>query len=174
MKAIAEAEAFARKHVKPGDLEGRGYADLYANASAVEVLFRACRQADDLKKNFFPTPHKLRELSVDEVAVLLQEYFITQAELGPIIGTMSEDDITMWIARLQEGAAGIPFAHLSLDAQIDLVNSLVRRIVTYSTVITSSGLQLPSGGESSATETITLLDDPADAEGASPKDPDEE
>lgn len=172
MGAAAEAESYARKRLKeiPKDGEARqGYEDLYRNAAAVEVLWRACRRLDDLTKPFFPTPHQLRTLTVDEIGVLLQDYFVTQSTLGPIIGKMSEDDVTMWIARLKEGAAEIPFARLSLDGQIDLLNSLVRRIVSYSTDTFSSGSQAPNGGESTPIDPSPTDDDIND--NASPVDP---
>lgn len=175
MRAAAEAEAYARKRLKeiPKDGEARqGYEDLYRNAAAVEVLWRACRRLDDLKKPFFPTPHQLRSLTVDEIGVLLQDYFVTQSELGPIIAKMSEDDVSMWIARLKEGAAEIPFARLSLDGQIDLVNSLVRRIVSLEMGTISSGSHALNGGESSSNDSAQPLPDDDDA-GASPVDPDE-
>lgn len=177
MRAAAEAEAYARKRLKeiPKDGEARqGYEDLYRNAAAVEVLFRACRRIDDLKKPFFPTPHQLRSLTVDEIGVLLQEYFITQSELGPIIAKMSEDDVSMWISRLKEGAAEIPFARLSWDGQIDLVNSLVRRIVSLQTDITSSGLPALNGSESATSDVAQTPPDEDDDGGASPVDPDEQ
>lgn len=156
MLAAAEAEAYTRAKLKeaiPGTNDARrGYDDIYNNAAAVEVLFRALRKKDDLSKSAFATPKELRALSVDEIGVLFQEYLITQHQLGPIVTKMTEADLDMWLARLKEGADAIPFARLSLETLIDLIGSLASRVLKSSTANSSSGSPVDDGSPSATQE----------------------
>ena len=149
MAAAAEAEAYTRKVLKgaiPGTNDARrGYDDLYNNAAAIEILFRALRKKDDIKQPAFATPKELRALSVDEVGVLFQEYLVTQHQLGPIVTKMTEEDLDMWLARIKEGADAFPFARLSLETWVDLTLSLASRALNSSTVNSSSGSDAASG-----------------------------
>lgn len=149
MAAAAEAEAYTRTKLKgsiPGTNDARrGYDDLYNNAAAVEILFRALRKKDDITSPAFASPKELRALSVDEIGALFQEYLITQHQLGPIVTKMTEADLDMWLARLKEGADAIPFARLSLETWIDLTLSLASRALNSSTGNSSSGLPADNG-----------------------------
>ena len=143
-----EAERFARKHIKDmpkSDEPRRGYDDVYNNQAACELLFRACRRIDDLAMPFFPSPSEIRQkLTPDEVGVLFRSYLIVQTEVGPILASMSEDEVTAIIKRLQEGGSAFPLAFLSPDSQIALVLSMAKRLLPSAMVNTSLGSQLES------------------------------
>ena len=133
MLCAAAAERFTRKLLKDdapknGDL-ARGYNDIYSNAAAVEILFRACRTKDDLIKPLFPSPDVLRQnLTNDELGVLMSIYYTVQTELGPIVAYLSEEEIEAWIARLVEGGSSYPLDSLSSEAQKQLLMRLASRL----------------------------------------------
>ena len=132
MMCSAAAEAFARKHIKElpkSDDMARGYGDIYSNAAAVEVLWRACRQVDDVNQALFPTSKMIRDhLSADEVGVLFSSYLAVKAELGPIIGEMSEDEVEGWIKRLVEGGSSYPLGSLSWEMRDQLQMRTAQRL----------------------------------------------
>ena len=157
-----EAERFTRKHIKDlpkSDEPRRGYDDTYNNQAACELLFRACRRLEDMALPFFPSPSAIRQnLTPDEVGVLLRSYFIVQAEIGPIISGMSEDEITAYIKRLQEGGSAFPLSLLSPDSLIALVLSMAKRLSLSATASTSLG-SLPDSPTSSSELSETTADD---------------
>jgi len=155
MMCSTAAEAFARKHIKEipkSDDIARGYNDLYSNAAAVEVLYRACRQVEDVEKPMFPTAKMIRDhLSADEVGVLFSSYLAVKAELGPIIGEMTEDEVDGWIKRLVEGGSSYPLGSLSWEMRDQLQMLTAQRLYPSLTVTSSPGSP-PAEGESSAPE----------------------
>ena len=144
--ASIESERFTRKHLKemPKSSEPhRGYDDTYNNQAACELLFRACRRADDVTKPFFPSPAAIRQnLTPDEVGVLVRSYYIVQDEVGPIIASMSEEEVTAWIKRLGDGGSAVPLAFISPEQQSRLALSMALRLYTSATGISSPGLPL--------------------------------
>lgn len=157
-----EAERFTRKHIKDmpkSDEPRRGYDDTYNNQAACELLFRACRRIDDLALPFFPSPSAIRQnLTPDEVGTLFRSYLMVQTEIGPIIGHMSEDEITAYIKRLQEGGSVFPLALLSPDSLIALVLSMAKRLLPSATASISPGSPLDSSTSPSEISEITQDD----------------
>ncbi len=143
MVCSAAAEKFARQIMKEApksDEARRGYDDLYNNAAAVEILFRACKCKDDVKKPFFPSPSEIRRvLSVDEVGALMMHYLTVQSEIGPIVARMTSEEVEAWISRLGEGGSAIPLDLLSWDALKTLAFSLACRLHNSSTDTSSPG-----------------------------------
>ena len=144
MEAAASAESTTRKYLKDGapkkDEARRGYDDIYSNAAAVEVLYRSCKRHDDIARNLFPTPHDIRaSLSMDEVGVLTSMYLQAQAELGPIVAKLSDEEVDAWVSRLVEGGSALPLGLLTSDALSTLAFGLACRVHTYSTAISSLG-----------------------------------
>lgn len=155
MMCSAAAESFARKHIKElpkSDDMARGYGDIYSNAAAVEVLWRACRQVEDVNQALFPTAKMIRDhLSADEVGVLFSSYLAVKAELGPVIGEMSEDEVEGWIRRLVEGGSSYPLGSLSWEMRDQLQMLTAQRLYPYLTATSSPGSP-PAEGDSSEPE----------------------
>ncbi len=116
----AEAERFTKKAIKDlpkGDEAQLGYQNVYNNSAAVEVLFHSCRRRDDAKEPFFPSRDAIRKsLTPDEVGVLMMHYYTVQAELGPIVASMTDEQVDDIVARLGEGGSRFPLDLLSWDA----------------------------------------------------------
>lgn len=142
MASIFEAERLTKHYLKDGKKDDLGYEDLYQDAVCVEVLTRACRNVDDPKRPAFPSSKQLRqELTTDELATLFQHYLTVQLELGPIVASMSEAEMTAWVERLQEGGSAFPFDLLSSELQRILLLFMARRLSISSTVTSSAGSQ---------------------------------
>lgn len=144
--AGAEAEKRTRKLLKDGlpkqDEAQLGYQDVYNNLVACEVLFRACRHIDDetLKRSAFRTPHEVgNAFSNDEIGVLYHHYLTVKHELGPIVATMTEEEIEAWIRVLGEGASAIPLDALSWGALTTLVRTMASRLLSSRTGSSSPG-----------------------------------
>jgi|SRR5215210_7474121 len=143
MTCAAAAEAFTRKIIKEAprqDEAKRGYDDVYNNAAAVEVLFRACRRTEDVTRPFFPAPAEIRKhLTADEVGVLMTNYFTVQTELGPIVAHLSSEEVDAWITRLVEGGSAYPLDLLSSDVLRTLVVGMASQLRAYATATSSPG-----------------------------------
>lgn len=129
----AAAERFTRnlfKNEMPKDGEqATAYNDIYRNAASVEVLFRACRDVNDLTRPAFPSPSLMRKhFSTDEIGVLMNHYLTTQAEVGPIISKMTESEMDQWIKKLEDGANHYFLDLLSSEALKDLLRHSVYRL----------------------------------------------
>jgi hypothetical protein len=118
MSSTKAAETLVKEHLKDGKKDELGYERLFTDAVCVEVLFRACRDVDDIKRTVFPSPKHMRNtLTTEECAMLFQHYLTVQLELGPIVVNMSDDEVEAWISRLAEGGSAFPFDLLSSDLQ---------------------------------------------------------
>lgn len=142
--AAAEAERQARKLLRD-DLPKReeahqGYDDVFQNCAAVQILFRACRDADDPKRPAFNTPHEIAAgLTNDEIGVLQHHYLTVQSELGPIVATMTGDELEAWIVALGEGGTAIPLGSLSWGMLTTLVLTMASRLRSLQTASSSAG-----------------------------------
>ncbi len=108
MIVSAAAEKMARQMLKDNvpnkEDQAKGYDQIFNNVSAIETLYRVCRDPEDLEKKVFPSPKAISDvLTTDEIAILLNHYFTVQVELGPIVGSMTDDEIEAWIQKLAEG-----------------------------------------------------------------------
>lgn len=161
MACRRSAERLAQEHVKDGKKGSLGYEELYSDAMFVEVLFRACRVEGDLSRPVFPTPKHIRQtLSTDEIAVLFRNYMTVQLELGPIVATMTEEQMNAWIERLAEGGSAFPFDSWDSDVQRVLLLFMARLVVSLRTGTNSVGEQLvDSSSESTSDETGLTIDD---------------
>jgi hypothetical protein len=69
-----------------------------------ELLFRACRNVDDVSKPFFPSLDEIDSLIYpDESAYLVREFGKFQADFGPI--GLTNDEMDMWIHKLIIGGS---------------------------------------------------------------------
>lgn len=141
--------------------------DVYRNAAADELLYRACRQLPpNLKTPFFPTPALLRQyLTVDEIAVLCQLYYGVQDDLGPLVTTMTDAEREALLAQLEKDGARFPLGSLSREQVNELLIFSVCRRSTSSTGTSSSGKphDEPTSEPSNASD--------SDGAGGSPSDP---
>lgn len=147
MAACIAAERFARdllkEYAKKGE-EGLGYDNVYNNAAAVEVLYRATLSASSFdegeKRPFFPSPKDMREkLSPDEIGILMAAYLRFQSESGPIVSQMTEEEMEAWVKRLAEGGSAFPLYRCSSDAVTELVMRMASRLYSYWTATSSPG-----------------------------------
>jgi len=146
MAASASAERFTRQLLKESpkqDDAKRGYDIIYENSATTEVLFRACKRKEDLVSPFFPSPEAIRRnLSGDEVSILMNHYLTAQAEMGPIVSRLDPEEVEAWIKKLGEGGSAFPLDFLSLDALKNLAFSLACLLHKSSTSKSSLGSQL--------------------------------
>jgi len=126
MSARAAADIYAKDLLKDVQRSGDanlGYQDIYRNALVVEVIVRAYRSPNmPGKPPAFPSSQQARKfLTADEFAVLFQAYCTFQAESGPILSSMTPEEMNAWLDRLAEGASSVPLAALSSDAKNQLL-----------------------------------------------------
>ncbi len=147
ISSAATSEARTRKLLKenlPKQEEAQlGYQDVFNNIAATEVLFRACKDAEDetLKRSAFRTPQEIEStLSADEVGALYHAYLTVKSECGPVVAEMTEDEVDAWIRVLAEGASSIPLDTLSWGALTTLVLTMASRLHASQTDKSSPGL----------------------------------
>lgn len=127
-----------------------GYDALFEDRASVEILFRACRRAENVNVPAFPSADEIaRALSTDEVAVLMRSYLRVQAECGPIVADMSQEMVDAWIDVLASGGSKHPLDSLSSGALTTLLWSMACRLYKSRTDKRSRG---PQPEESTAGE----------------------
>jgi ssRNA-specific RNase YbeY (16S rRNA maturation enzyme) len=142
MICTAAAEEVVRKHMKDARKDELGYERLFTDAVCVEVLYRACRDADDPTNTVFPTPKDIRSaLTTEECAKLFEHYITIQLELGPTVATMSDEEMEAWIDRLVEGGSAFPLDLLSSDQRKLLTLYMAYQLRTSPTDTFSAGWQ---------------------------------
>lgn len=133
--ANAQANQAAKKFLKDSgastdkDGEGSAYATLYTNCASNEILARACKHTDDLSKQFFPGATALStKLTTDEIGVMVRQYNLVQAQLGPVESEMDQESVDAWVERLADGGCTSPLSFLSLGAMSILMMSMAVRL----------------------------------------------
>lgn len=126
MSCRAAADIYAKDLLdknapKSGDAS-LGYLDIYRNALVVEVVWRACRNPQALLGPAFPSTAMIRRyLTSDELAVLFQAYSTFQVESGPMLSSMTKDEMDAWIEALVEGGSAVPLARMPLGSVTELL-----------------------------------------------------
>jgi hypothetical protein len=145
MAANAEADRYTKQLLKDPQRKEEanlGYHHTFTNEVAIQVLFRACRDVDDIKRPAFPSPSRMRErLTTDETGVLFSNYCTVQSELGPIRAHMTKEEADALILRLAAGGSAYPLDSYSLEEQRTLLVSTASRLVNCWTAMCSLGLQ---------------------------------
>jgi len=148
VQAAGSAEEYCRSLLGVAKLDERsaGRDSIYETAVTSEILFRACRRAEDLKLPLFPSSADVRAyLTGDEVAVLVSAYAEMQSELGPIKSQMGELEMDAWVARLTAGADAVaPFYLLSSEMKNDLIRHLAAQLRNSRRFNTGSGIPVES------------------------------
>lgn len=139
----AEADRFTKallKDPQKRDEANFGYEHTFGNDNAIQILFRACRDAKDLKKAAFPSTKMMRqELTTDEIGALFNMYLTVQVEVGPIVHHLSVDEMEALVRRIEEGGSAFPFNLLSLETQTSLLHFMASELVSYWTGTSSVG-----------------------------------
>jgi hypothetical protein len=145
MAANAAADRFTKELMKDPQRKedaNLGYHHTYTNEVAIQVLFRACRDAKNIERPAFPSPTQMRGgLSTDETGVLFSTYCTVQSELGPIRAHMTAEEADALILRLAEGGSTFPLDSYSWEQQRSLAASMASRLVACWTAMSSVGLQ---------------------------------
>lgn len=152
MACNAEADRFTKELLKDPqkkDEANLGYAHTYANETAVQVLFRACRDPNNIQRAAFPAPKMLRaQLTTDEIGVLFRHYTTTQNEIGPIVAFMTEEEMDAWLVRLGEGGSEFPLDLLTWEMRDQLLLHSASRLCSFWKATTSAGEPPPDTSES--------------------------
>lgn len=146
LRAGIAAETFVRTMLPDAVKDSTGYETAYANAAAVEQLWRACREATDTDRPFFPTPKAIAEVcTADEVSALYDSYLTVRDQIGPLLSGLSDAEANAWIDRLIEGGEALdPFGCFSSAALRTLLRLSVGRLRSFTTPRSSPGTQ-PDG-----------------------------
>ena len=146
MAANADADRFTKQLLKDPQKKEEanlGYDHTFTNEMAVQVLFRACRDVNDIKRPAFPSPLAMRStFTTDEIGVLFANYCTVQAEVGPIRAQMSQEETDALILRIEEGGSAFPFDGCSWAEQRSLVLTMASRLVSCWTRMSSVGWEL--------------------------------
>jgi len=137
----AEKAVSAELKDSPKDSTGREVA--FSNASAVEIIFRACRDANDLNRPAFPSTKAIRDhLTTDECGVLFNQYLVVSNEVGPIISGMTIEERDAWLDKLEEAGSNLDFlASYSPVALRTFLSGALERVRNLRTLVTSVGSQ---------------------------------
>lgn len=152
----AAAEKFARTKLKELQLlrkgdKAEGYDTLFNNEVSVQILCKAVRDPET-ERPLFPSPRTASKvLTQEEFGGLMRAYLIAQAELGPVVATMTAEEMEAWIVRLKEGAAAHPLALLSSDALTELIMHMVSQLYPSLTATSSPG-SLPDDSSTDSAE----------------------
>lgn len=136
MKCNVNISAFLRKYVKDNGAQipntneqDFAYKNLYEMQVAIEVLYCACKNPDDITKPFFPTKNAIAQsLLPSEIAILFKNYARVQTELGPILSQMSAEEMDAWIEVFVKGGSEFPLDSLSLDGVTGLLMHMASQL----------------------------------------------
>lgn len=168
---VERAKGDAEKHVRgllttvnDADTSGAkavnqaAWEDMYQSALAVELLYHACRDADDVRKTLFRTPDDIRDyMTSDEIAQLYDAYDGLQHRVGPLFRLLSDEELEWWIKTLEEGADKLPFGQLSHAALVQLIVSLGSLLRSLRIGTSSPGSESSDGSDT--TNTASRVDD---------------
>jgi hypothetical protein len=132
--------------------------DLTTDSIAKHIIIKACRWEKPMKnlendpsgKQYPYVFHGMgdfdkAQMTLDEVAVLYQQWEVFQHESGPMYtGPMSDEEINAWVERLALGASRLPLSEISLPALVDLTYSLAMRAYTLTAVLDTHSANFPS------------------------------
>ena len=154
------AEKYARDQYKKivgelpkNDEVNEAYSKAFNARATREILYRSCKKAHECEPDergvclvnhdklsaFFPTQEAIGRLTSDEQGVMMRHYMQTQAEVGPIVSNMSQDEMDAWIEVLGKGGSRAPLALLSLDQASGLLMYMASRMCALPTGTSSHG-----------------------------------
>lgn len=152
---------YAAKYVEEKPEAGKEssvFKEIMGDEATVQILYRALRDPNDktLDRRALPAPAVMRRkpFTGDILGVLLKMYLTTCVKCGPIVATMTEDEIKAWLDALEEGAAAFPFEVLSLGMLTDLLQHSVARCKVLRTGNGSRGPQPSASSNDSNPQTL--------------------
>jgi hypothetical protein len=115
------------------------YEEEWQQQIAYHIVQQAARVPERPIFPVFNSPKDVaRNLTDDEIAVLMHAYESFRRESGPYISDMTVEEMEAWIKLLMEGGSRLPLARLSGPALTDLVLSLALRLKQATSIATSS------------------------------------
>lgn len=140
----AAAEVYAKRQLKDLRIEkgsrADGYANLFSDEICVQILCKAVREPEEPHGALFPSPRTAAlTLTQMEFGELMASYFTVQNELGPVVASMTSEEMEAFITRLVEGARCFPLARCSSDALSTLVRHMASRLFPSLTATSSHG-----------------------------------
>ncbi len=154
-------EMDAEKKVKElfkGNLPQKGeqsnsYDSMYNKYNSANMLYRACRNVNDSKIKIFPTPDAvLKYCSVDQMGVLMNNYYDLMATKGCIKAISDPEELEITMQRLIEDGTNARFLLLSCSLEFlkDLIMHLVSQLSNQPT--DNSSVILPQNDMQEMTE----------------------
>ena len=135
---LTAAQHLKDRKFQPSELPG----DVYADAVAVEVLWRALVRPDPIERPdgtsiywpIAPNADALRKvLSADELVALFNMYLTTQHRLGPTeTSVRTGPELDAWISRLAEAEDEFPLASFTWPQLAELCFLLAHRVASLS------------------------------------------
>jgi hypothetical protein len=153
---IAREDAHRKMKAKgfdKDDLAGYAIHEVLGDSIARELLAKACLSVEGADfedgkppryAHVFQNPEQLKKLRPDEIAVLFSAHMLVQEKFGPrerFAGTAEE--VTKWIATLQEGGSEFPLLRLPLPQLVELAFALAVRAYLLSRILDSQWSNLP-------------------------------
>lgn len=139
-QSAAWAEQQSRKYLKENTPvkgeESKGYDRLFNDFCSVAILWYSTKMKDNLKQSFFPTKESILDtLSVDEIGILISNYYTLQLLKGPVIARMDENEQKVWIERIiKDGASSAFFLNLlTSQVQSQLLIAMGSQLKSYVT-----------------------------------------
>ena len=104
-----ETERKIRKLLKE-DMPGlgdakKGYDELYSTLTAAGLLYTVVRNPNNIKEHLFPNKEAVLKLSNDQLGILINHYYTICDKLNPVISDLTEDEMEVWLKRLQEAGS---------------------------------------------------------------------
>lgn len=101
-------ERFVRRFFKDSETDvpkngetSNGYQAIFENKICIEILFRACKNPDDLTVPFFKNPDDMiANLTTEEVGHLFLLYIHVRSELSPMTYHLSDEEVDAWVDRV--------------------------------------------------------------------------
>ncbi len=137
------------------DMQSPAVAAVESDLSACEVLSMACLRVEPSPgyteedsfiryARVFPDGESVgKTLSADEVAYLFAAYNLIQYKYGPHEATCLPEDVNVWVRRLVEGAADLPFLRLSSPQWAEMLTAFAQKLHDLGALLESQWSSLP-------------------------------
>ena len=132
-------ERFVRKFFKDSETDlpkngetSSGYAMIFEQKAAIEILFKVCKNPTDLTVPFFKNPDDMASnLTTEEIGYLMRLYGHIRSELSPMKYNLTNEEIDAWIDRVDAEQRIYMLDSLSPATLSDFISNIVERIQQY-------------------------------------------
>jgi hypothetical protein len=129
-------ERFVRKFFKDSETDlpkdgeaSAGYKMIFEQKSALEILFKVCRNPDDMSVAFFKNPDDMAtNLTTEEIGFLFKHYGHVRSMLSPTQYDLSKEDVDALIYRIDTEQAVYMLDRVSPAVLGEFILALVDRI----------------------------------------------